>query len=64
MGETFNVINKVMTHQSCKIGCMYKTSFHKSGYIYSKGESLVTAALQPAVLANSMVSLVAIITVE
>ena len=24
-----------MPHQSCKIGCVYKTPFHKSGHIYS-----------------------------
>ena len=23
-----------MTHQSCKIGCVYKTPFHKSGHVY------------------------------
>ena len=29
-----------MTHQSCKIGCVYKTPFRKSGHIYIK-EGLV-----------------------
>ena len=26
--------NKVMPLQSCKIGCVYKTPFRKSGHIY------------------------------
>ena len=25
-----------MTHQSCKIGCVYKTPFRKSGHIYTR----------------------------